>query len=338
MRNMSTRENKDPETFQFRHIHPNLLIGTASDRYAGWIGQIYSEEQFGTAVSARPKTVRGKSFEERVLPVESVKEYFQHFSVLELDFTFYSLLLDEELQPMQNYHVLRTYGKYLDEDDRLILKVPQVIFARRLWRGGKFLDNPDYLNPEIFTRQFYEPAVDLLGNAINGFIFEQEYQPKKDRGTSDEYATALREFLDKIPEDDRYHMETRTESYLREPYFRVLETYGVGQVLSHWTWLPPLRRQFALSRHRFLNGGNQSIIRLMTPIGMRYEDAYVRAHPFNQLIDGMMSPRMIDETVEIMGAAIDQALRINVIINNRAGGNAPLIAQKVAERFLQGNF
>ena len=272
------------------------------------------------------------------MPVESVEEYFQHFSVLELDFTFYSLLFDRELKPTQNYHVLRTYGKYLDNDDRLILKVPQVIFAQRLWRGGKFLENPDYLNPEIFTRQFYEPAVDLLGSTISGFIFEQEYQPKKDRGTSDEYAAALRGFLDKIPQDDRYHMETRTESYLREPYFKVLEKYGVGQVLSHWTWLPPLKRQFALSRQRFLNGGSQSIIRLMTPIGMRYEDAYVRAHPFNQLIDGMMSPRMIDETVEIMGAAIDREVHMNVIINNRAGGNAPLIAQKVVGRFLQIDF
>jgi uncharacterized protein YecE (DUF72 family) len=335
---MSVREEKDSETFHFRHIHPNVFIGTASDRYAGWVRQIYSEARFGTTASARPKTVGGKSFEEKVLPVESVEEYFQHFSVLELDFTFYNLLLDKELRPTQNYHVLRTYGKYLNKDDHLILKVPQVIFAQKLWRGGKFSQNPDYLNPDIFTHQFYAPAVDLLGSAISGFIFEQEYQQKKDRGTSDEYAAALREFLGSIPQDDRYHMETRTESYLREPYFRVLEKYGVGQVLSHWTWLPPLKRQFALSRQRFLNGGNQSIVRLMTPMGMRYEDAYIRAHPFNQLIDEMMSPGMIDETVEIMGTAIQQEVHMNVIINNRAGGNAPLIAQKIAERFVQANF
>jgi uncharacterized protein YecE (DUF72 family) len=338
MRNMSARENRDSETFHFRHIHPKVFIGTASDRYAGWVGQIYSEARFGKAVSVRPKTVKGKLFEERVLPVESVEEYFQHFSVLELDFTFYSLLLDKELRPTQNYHVLRTYGKYVNKDDHLILKVPQVIFAQKLWRGGKFIENPDYLNPEIFTRQFYEPAVDLLGSAVSGFIFEQEYQPKKERGTSIDYAAALEEFLGSVPQDDRYHMETRTESYLRELYFRVLEKYGVGQVLSHWTWLPPLRRQFALGRQRFLNGGNQSIVRLMTPIGVRYEDAYVRAHPFDHLIDGMMSPGMIHETVEIMGAGIDQQVHMNVIINNRAGGNAPLIAQKIAERFVQANF
>jgi hypothetical protein len=39
-----------------------------------------------------------------------------------------------------------------------------------------------------------------------------------------------------------------------------------------------------------------------------------------------------------MGAGIDQDVHMNVIINNRAGGNAPLIAQKIAERFVQANF
>lgn len=335
MRAMAAKEHANPETFHLRNLHPNVLIGTASDRYAGWIGQIYSEERYRESISIRPKSVGGQILEERVLPVESVEEYFEHFSVLELDFTFYSLLLDQELRPNQNYHVLRTYQRHMKEGDYVILKVPQVVFAQRLWRGGRFTQNPDYLNPEIFTHQFYKPAVDLLGRAIVGFIWEQEYQPKRDRTSLDEYAAALDDFLGSIPEDNRYHMEARTESYLRRPYFNVLEKHGVGQVLSHWTWLPPLRRQFALSDRTFLNAGNQSIIRLMTPLRVRYEEAYVRAHPFNKLIDGMMSPQMIDETVEITRAAIDEGIRVNVIVNNRAGGNAPLIAQKVTQRFLQ---
>jgi len=32
------------ERFIFRNLHDNLFTGTASDRYAGWLGQIYSEE------------------------------------------------------------------------------------------------------------------------------------------------------------------------------------------------------------------------------------------------------------------------------------------------------
>lgn len=321
-------------SFQFRDLHPSVFIGTASDRYTGWIGQIYTEERYRNRISIRPKAIGGKSLQEEVLPVESVEEYFQHFSVLELDFTFYRLLLDKDLRPTQNHHVLRSYQRHLSKDDHLILKVPQVIFAQKLWRGSTFIENPDYLNSEIFIRQFYEPAVDLLGDLVHGFIFEQEYQPKGRRDSPEELVSALGEFLGKIPEDGRYHIELRTESLLSGPYFKVLEKYGVGQVLSHWTWLPPLRKQFNLNDRRFLCASNQCIIRLMTPLRMRYEEAYIKAYPFNKMITGMMSPHMIEDTVEIMSTAIDQGVCINVVINNRAGGNAPLIAQKISERFL----
>ncbi len=35
-----------PKSFLFRDLDSNILIGMASDRYAGWIGQIYSEERY----------------------------------------------------------------------------------------------------------------------------------------------------------------------------------------------------------------------------------------------------------------------------------------------------
>jgi len=105
-----------------RDLRPNILIGMVSDRYA-------------------PHTVGGKSFVEEVLPVESVEEYFEHFPVLEIDYTFYRLLLEKDGKPTQNYHVLRKYRQHMKEGDSLILKVPQVIFARRLRRGGGFVEN-----------------------------------------------------------------------------------------------------------------------------------------------------------------------------------------------------
>ena len=323
------------DQFQFRGLHPNVSIGTASDRYAGWLGQIYSEERYRDKISRRSKTIGGESLIEEILPVKSVEEYFQHFSVLELDFTFYRALLDEHLEPTQNYRTLQSYRRYLSEDDRLILKVPQVIFAQRLWTGDRFVENPTYLSSEIFTRHFYEPAVYLLDGLIKGFIFEQEYQPKRDRTSPSEYAPALDAFLSEIPKDDRYHIELRTESLLSPPYFKTLEKHGVGQVLSHWTWLPPLRKQFKMNDGKFLSSGDQCIIRLMTPLGMRYADAYLKAHPFSKAIDGMMNPQMVEETVEVMETAIDNGVHINVVINNRAGGNAPIIAQRISERFLE---
>jgi len=72
----------------------------------------------------------------------------------------------------------------------------------------------------------------------------------------------------------------------------------------------------------------------MTPIGLRYEDAYAQAFPFNKLVDGMMQQEMVEETAELTGKGLKEGVKIYVIINNRAGGNAPMIAQQIAKRFL----
>jgi len=333
---VAKNEVLDLETFHFRGLHPLVFMGTASDRYAGWMGQIYTPERYAGQITRRSHTVGGKAFVEEVLPVASVEEYFDHFRVLELDFTFYRFLLDEDDRPTSNYHVLRTYREHVREGDSLILKVPQVIFAQKLLRGGGFIANDAYLNADMFRRRFFEPAHVLLGPMLRGLIFEQEYQRQKERVAPEEMASALNTFFGAIPTDRRYHVELRTDSYLCEPVFDVLAEHGVGQVLSHWTWLPPLRKQFAKSGNALSNSGGQCLVRLMTPRGVRYEDAYAMAYPFSGLVKGMLDAKMAEETAELMRIAVDRGIEINVIANNRAGGNAPLIARQVAARFLGG--
>ena len=334
---MQTSEKPNIDKFRFRGLHPDALIGMASDRYAGWTGQIYSEERYKGQMTRRTHTVGGKSFVEEVLPVESVEEYFEHFPVLEIDYTFYRLLFEKDRKPTQNYHILRKYRQHMKEGDSLILKVPQVIFARRLRRGAGFVENEAYLNPEIFTHQFYHPAVEILGPTLTGFIFEQEYHPKKDRIDTDELARSLDTFFEKIPRDTRYHVELRTEAYLTDAVFHVLERHGVGLVLSHWTWLPPLWKQFAKAGERFFNSGGRCIIRLITPLRMSYEDSYAKTFPFDRMVEGMVNPQMIEDSVRLIREAIRRQRKIAIIINNRAGGNGPLIAQQVATGFLATN-
>ena len=79
------------------------------------------------------------------------------------------------------------------------------------------------------------------------------------------------------------------------------------------------------------------MIRLLTPWGMRYEDSYKKAYPFDRLVEGMMAPEMVLETVEIVKGAVEKGELANWIINNRAGGNAPLIAQSIAKKFMPEN-
>jgi uncharacterized protein YecE (DUF72 family) len=321
----------DIERFIFHHLHPQIRLGTASDRYAGWLGQIYSADRYASSTRQRSKEVAGQIFTEAVLPVESVAEYFGHFPILEIDFTFYSTLRDQNNKPTKSFKVLKAYREHLRDSDTLLLKVPQVVTSPKLRRGGQHQENPSYLNAEVFTHQFYEPAHDLLGSALAGFIFEQEHLTKPVA----EMAAALHKFFQDIPRDNRYHLELRTDLYLRDPIFEVMERHDVGQVLSHWTWLPPLRKQLTKAGGRFFNAAKQCVIRLLTPRGMRYEESYVRAYPFDKLVEDVLQTEMILETVDIMSRGVNRGVVVNVIINNRAGGNAPLLAQLIARKFLQ---
>jgi hypothetical protein len=44
---------------------------------------------------------------------------------------------------------------------------------------------------------------------------------------------------------------------------------------------------------------------------------------------------MVEGTAELMWRGVKEGLKMYVIINNRSGGNAPMIAQQVSKRFLR---
>jgi uncharacterized protein YecE (DUF72 family) len=325
----------DPARYRFRDLDPRVRLGTASDRYAGWLGQIYSPERFAHRVTRRTKTLGRRRFTEEVLPVECAGEYFEHFPVLELDFTFYRPLLDAAGEPTANWHTLSRYRRHLGSGDRILLKAPQAVSARTLFRGGSAAANPGYLDPALFTERFYRPAVDLLGDHLGGILLEQEYQRSGERQAPEQAADAWGRFFGAIPPDPRYHLELRTPAYLDPSMFAMLRHHGVGQVLSHWTWLPPLGEQLQRAGQHFPNAGGTCVVRLLTPLRVRYADAYAAAHPFDRLVPGMLDPRMVADTVEVLRVALDRRVETDVIVNNRAGGNAPEIARQLAEAWLE---
>ena len=70
---------KNPESkakrFLFRDLDSSILIGMASDRYAGWIGQIYSEGRYAKGITRRSHQIGNKTFNEETLSVESVSQW-----------------------------------------------------------------------------------------------------------------------------------------------------------------------------------------------------------------------------------------------------------------------
>ncbi len=328
--------------FVFRGFSPNIRFGTASDRYAGWIGQIYPED-YRSRISSRRRKLGNRTFEERTVPVESVVDYFEHFDVLELDFTFYRTLIDPDGKPSSNYGVLQRYADSAPDHARFFLKAPQAFFARRLRRGTggrpSYVENPEFLDAEAYTKTFLYPALEILGDRTLGIIFEQEYQRVADSPDPDNNVAGLSDFFARIPGLVQSHIEIRSSHLLQPEYFDWLQSSGIGFVFSHWTWLPPLRSQWALSGERFTSRDGNAVVRLLTPLDVPYAEAYAQTHPFDVVVPSVaesdQARRMVLDTAALAFRAEAEDVTLNVIANNRAWGNAPELAKTVALRILE---
>ncbi|HMB93331.1 MAG TPA: DUF72 domain-containing protein [Rhodothermales bacterium] len=329
--------------YQFHEVHPHLRFGTASDRYAGWLGQIYPEERWAGEVTTRKKRLGKETFEERLLPIESVQDYFAHFGVLEIDFTFYRPLRTAEGEPEGNLFTLQKYADLAPEGAAFLLKVPQQFFARKLRRssGGKvrYENNPDFLNADAYRIRFHEPAVEVLGERIAGFLFEQEYQRVAESPSPEENIAELDGFFSAIPNDVLPHLELRSEHLLVPPYFDWLADRGLGHVFSHWTWLPPIRKQWRLCGERFTAGNGEAVARLLNPLNMKYAEAFALAYPFTgpvtALAETQQARDMVLDVTALTYKAEEQGYLLNVIANNRAWGNSPALAQAISYRVLE---
>ncbi len=329
------------DAFDFHSIHPNVRFGTASDRYAGWIGQIYPK-RYTDQVSSRKRTLGGETYEERTLPVESVRAYFDHFSVLELDFTFYRPLHDADDEPTNNRFVLSKYADHAPDDAAFLLKAPQMFFARTLRRSRsgavRYIDNPDFLDAEAYLQQFHRPALDVLGDRLAGVLFQQEYQRVGDSPSPEENVEELDSFFHSLPDDVQAHLELRSEHLLTDAYFDWLANRGLGFIFSHWTWLPAIRSQWAMCGERFTAADDTVVARLLTPRDMKYAEAYANAYPFDErtpkLAGTQQAHDMVLDATALVYQAEAQSALLNLIANNRAWGNAPDLARTIAHRVL----
>ena len=245
---------------------------------------------------------------------------------MELDFTFYGFLLDEAGKASGPLKTLESYARALPPGSAVTLKVPQAVTAHHFFRAGKAEPNPGRHDPEAFRTRFYEPAVELLGPAIKAFLFEHEYKRKAEGPEPEENTDDQRTFFKKLPEDSRYHIEERTDRLRTPGYFSWLKSAGIGDVLSQWTYMPPLAQQ---AERASVLGPSTRVMRILTPPGMKYEDAYARYHPFDKMVD--LDLATIQETVRVVSALSADGNKILVTVNNRAGGNAPEILRQISE-------
>lgn len=331
----------EADRYDFRRLHPLLSFGSASDRYAAWIDQIYPRDVWAGEVTTRSKRIAGETLDERLLPIASVEDYFLHLPTLELDFTYYAPLLSATGKPGPGVFTLEQYAEHAPAGARFVVKAPQAFVARRVRRsaGGRvqYVDNPEFLDARGFRSRFLEPLSRALGSKLAAIVVEQPYERARDSPPPDAFVAEWDTFVRELPEAP-LHLEIRSAHLVSPAFTEWLARRGLGFSFSHWQWLPPLKDQWATVGERFTSDTGEAVLRLMQPREMTYDESFRLAYPFEAPHPALSATRdareMVAGAVALMYRAIASGTRLHVIGNNRAWGNTPELLRTLAHRFL----
>jgi len=290
-----------------------IRFGTSSWAYEGWQGLIYH-----------------RKYPKNRFSQDTLAEYAAYavpetplFRTVGIDHSFY--------RPASTTQ-LTHYAEQVPEDFHFCSKVWEEItipayanLPRYGVKAGK--PNPRFLDAGAFRDLVLGPAKEGLGKKLGPFIFEFQrwgIEPAT-------FLDRLDQFLEQLPTGPQYATEVRNPALLVPRYRDILRTHGVAHVYNHWTAMPSLAEQHQLLEHTFT--ASHVVVRLLTPLGLKYEKAVERYKPYDRIVQPQ--PRMRQDTIELVRRAATAGKSAYVLVNNRAEGCSPLTVQALMEALAQ---
>jgi uncharacterized protein YecE (DUF72 family) len=286
---------------------PSLVrFGTSTWNYPGWRGLVYHRDYGPKGAAAR-----------------MLKEYaaFPLFGTVGIDSSYYG-------PPTEA--VLRSYAENLPAGFPCISKVWSQLTihtftkAQDREKAGKI--NPDFLNPDLFVEEIYQPYQHHFAENTGPFVFEFQTIAKSSRIGPEGFASRLDEFFSALPRDAQYAVEVRNDEFLTPMYFAVLREHGVAHVLSSWTRMPPLGHQLDLPGSitaPFI------LARALLRPGRTYNEAVDAFAPYDRIREP--NPKLRRDLARLVEEAVRLRIPAYLLVNNRAEGSAPLTIAAVAE-------
>jgi uncharacterized protein YecE (DUF72 family) len=286
-------------------IPAGVRFGTSTWNYSGWRGLVYSRD-----------------YPEKGASAEMLTEYarFPLFGTVGIDSSFYGPLTEK---------TLRSYAAALPPGFPCVSKVWDRItvhtFARAREKKQAGELNPDFLNPDLFLRDVWDPSVEHLGDRLGPFVFEFQAIAREEKVSPDRFAGWLDGFFSRLPREGKYGVEIRNAEFLTPAYFAVLREHDVAHVFNSWTRMPSIGMQLDLPGSvpaRFL------VARALLRPGRWYADAVDAFAPYDRIRDP--NPELRNDLVRLVETAGQLRIPAYLIVNNRAEGSAPLTIAAVA--------
>jgi uncharacterized protein YecE (DUF72 family) len=250
------------------------------------------------------------------------KEYsaFPLFRTVGIDSSFYG-------PPTEA--VLRSYADHLAAGFPCVSKVWSQLTihtftkAQDPEKAGKV--NPDFLNPDLFVEEIYQPYRRYFTSNTGPFVFEFQTIAKSSRIGPGRFAARLDEFFTALPRDAQYGVEIRNEEFLTPMYFAVLREHGVAHVFNSWTRMPPIGHQLDLPG---AVSGPFILARALLRPGRTYDEAVDAFSPYDRIREP--NPKLRRDLARLVERAVQMRIPAYVLVNNRAEGSAPLTIAAVA--------
>lgn len=288
------------------YIPTSVRFGTSTWNYPGWHGLVYHQD-YG------PKGAAAKMLREYAA--------FPLFGTVGIDSSYYG-------PPTEA--VLRSYAEHLPSGFPCVSKVWSQITVHTFTkaqdpeRAGKV--NPDFLNPDLFLEEIYEPYQRYFPANTGPFVFEFQTVAKSSGMGPQRFADRLDQFFSELPREGQYAVEIRNEEFLTPMYFAVLREHGVAHVFTSWTRMPPLGHQLDLPNSIT---GPFIVARALLRPGRTYDEAVDAFAPYDRIREP--NPKLRRDLVRLVEAAVKTRIPAYLLVNNRAEGSAPLTIAAVVE-------
>ncbi|MCB0339054.1 MAG: DUF72 domain-containing protein, partial [Bdellovibrionales bacterium] len=167
------------------------------------------------------------------------------------------------------------------------------------------------------------------------FVFQFQTLSKEFAEFPDRFFAPLDAFLEQLPKDFQYAIEIRNREFLSPAYFEILNRHGATHCFNHWTRMPPLIDQMKAAARAGGLKASFYVARILTPIGLSYEEAVERYSPYNQIRSPLLQMR--EDVVRLAKRALDKQITAFIIVNNRAEGYAPMTINDIGSMIVSGS-
>ena len=288
--------------------HP-FRFGTSSWAYEGWQGLVY-HRTYPKSRFSRDTLAEYAAYSRHGTPL---------FTTVGVDHSFYRPASAEQLAH---------YAAQVPDDFHFCQKVWEDITIpayARLPRYGANAGkpNPRFLDADLFRDLVLQPAREGLGAKLGPFIFEFQ----RSGLDPESFLARLDKFLAALPLGPAYAIEVRNPAILSPRYRDILQAHGAAHVYNHWTAMPHLSEQHQRLGETFT--APFTVLRLLTPLGLAYEQAVERYAPYDRIVQPQ--PRMRQDTTSLVKQAAAEGTSAYVLVNNRSEGCSPLTVQALLD-------